>query len=159
MNFDTELEGRQTLPLAWAIKDIAEGMAERRAMSAIHHSTRAIKHLNEFINELAGVPELTDVEANTCIALHTYMRKGMDCHLGSMLWLLVNEGRGNAIWYAFVKGLVANKGNYELAIREADRCYRSGHETSEDLIMLSSLHLWKEDFENGVWKEIGGRNA
>jgi hypothetical protein len=158
INFDTELDPRQNLPMAWAMKEIAEGMAERRALSAIHHTTRAIKYLNEFVNDIAGIPTLTDEEANTAIALHTYMRKGMDSHLGTMLWCMVNESRGSAIWYAFVKGLVANKGDFREGMEEAELAYRSGHETSEDLLMRCALWQWMDDYNAcKVWKSIHGK--
>jgi hypothetical protein len=158
LSFDTELDPRKTIPLAWAVQEIGKAQAEHRAMSAINGATQAIKYLNEFINELAGTPELTEAEANVCIALHTYMRKGMHCHLGTMLWRMVNESRGSAVWYAFVKGLVANNGDFREGIEEAEKVHRDGHSTTEDLLMLCALWQWEDGFnQNKVWKSIHGK--
>lgn len=155
---DTLLKEGQNYAIAWAIQDLSKALTERRALYSMNSVTQAIRHLNEFLGEVSPVPTLTETEANVARALHTYMRKYMDGPLSGILYRLIADNRGLPIWYGFIKGLVAEKGNFREAMEHADKVNRDGHDTTDDLLMESALRLWKDDFiKNGVWKYINGK--
>jgi hypothetical protein len=150
---DTEIKPHQKDELAWAIKELAEAMTERYLQRVMCHSKNALHYIHEFYGMVAPAPELTENEAEHCRALHTYMRKGMDGPLSVLLYRLIDESRGTAIWYSFVKSLVANKGNYREAFNDASKERHNGHDTTDDVLMLAAIEMWKDDFKY-AWEYI-----
>ena len=143
---EKELTRPQVLELGWALKELAEAMTERSAWDTLRHVSQAERYITEFRGNLIPVPELTKAEANLSASLHTYMRKGMDSHLSIMLYRMVSENRGIAVWYGFVKGLAANKNDFRDAINAADAVYH-GTDTTDNLLMLQALWMWEDDFK------------
>lgn len=151
---EKELTRYQLLELTWAMKELAEAIGERYAWDTLRHTTNALRYINEFRGNILPTPELTKEEANMSANLHTYMRKLMDCPLGTMLYALISENRGTAIWYVFVNAIVSNPEKnkvriYEFAMRKAEEMYKVNN-TTDDLFMLSTLRLWEDDFPNAM---------
>jgi len=152
---EKELTRYQLLELTRAMRELAEGMGEHFAWDTLRHTTNAIRYINEFRGNILPTPKLTDEEANLSANLHTYMRKGMDCPLGTMLYCLISENRGTSIWYAFVKALVSCTDThpirlYAFAVSKAEEMYKAANNTTDDLFMLSTLRLWEDDFPNAM---------
>jgi len=156
---ETELRHSQTTELGFAIKELGDGVSSRYVLDALRHSRNAQHYITEFISNVVPTPNLNAVEADHSSCLHTYMRKGMDSPLGNILWSLINEGRGKAIWYAFVRGIAVidynAKKTYQFGIASAEEERHNGHDTSDDLFMLNALRMWEDDFPD-AWEWIGG---
>lgn len=156
----------ETLELTWAVKELSEALGARSAWDTLRSARNALRYMTEFIGKMVPTPELTESEAEMSQALHTYMRKGMDCPLGTMLYRCISENKGTPIWYAFCKEIVAcekelttkNKklseanalGVYHRAIHAAEKVYDNGNSTTEDLFMVSTLRMWEEDFPSAI---------
>lgn len=152
----TEATKHQLLELSFAIKELAEALSEHSVWSMFRHITLSQRYLSEFKGHFVETPKLTENEGNFAGALHTYMRKGMDCPLGTMLYRMISEDRGTPVWYAFVKGLVTNKRSYPLAYQAADHQYRLD-ETTDNLLMLNALAIWgDQNFPDALdWVNMG----
>lgn len=149
---------REMLEYGWALKELADGVTDRNLWEVMNHVSKAERYLSEFRGKVILTPELTEQEANLSAALHTYMRKGMDCPLGTMLYHLICENKGTSVWYAFVKGVHSQRQQkncrphwaYNNGIKEALNTYHLGNDTSDNLMMLSVLQMWNEDFPNAL---------
>jgi hypothetical protein len=153
---EKQLTRNDTLNLSWAMQELAKSFSAHNAWDALNQVNTAQRHLNEFRGAIVPSEPLTEQEANLSIGLHTYMRKCMDCPLGTLLYRLISESRGTNIWYAFVKGVndfqkspkkhvLRSHCIHEAGINSADACYRVASNTSDDLFMLSALRMWGED--------------
>jgi hypothetical protein len=146
----------EMLEYGWALKELAEGTTARSLWEMLRHVSQAERYLAEFRGKMVPTPDLDNGEANIAIAFHTYMRKGMDCPLGTVLYRLIAENKGLPVWYAFVKAVNANsklknkKHIYQIAIRDAEGVYRTGNDNTDSLLMLSALRMWEDDFENAL---------
>ena len=144
----------EMLEYGWALKELAEGVTGRSLWDVLRHVSNAERYLAEFRGKMIPTPDLDTGEANIAIALHTYMRKGMDSPLGVILYRLISENKGLPVWYAFVKAINANsnlknkKHIYQIAIRNAEGVYRTGNDNTDNLLMLSALQMWGEDFND-----------
>lgn len=144
-----ELTRYETLELTWAIGKLAEALSARSAWNALNNVQAAQRDISTFVGKIVPLPKLTTKEANISSALHTYMRKGMDSHLSVMLYRMISENRGIAVWYAFIKGLAANKLNFREGMEAA--CNASDIDgTTDNLLMKSALWMWEEDFPNAL---------
>ena len=162
---EKEITRGESLDLTFATKELADALGARSAWDSLRCTRNAIRHLEEFRGKMVPAPELTTDEANLSAGLHTYMRKGMDCPLGTMLYTLIAQDRGHNIWYAFIKELNAilnsvkmskpcPKRIFDLSIGAAESTYRLSSDSTDDLFMLSTLRMWEEDFENALeWLE------
>lgn len=142
---NTEPARRQMFEYCWAIKELSEGLTERNVWDMFRHIETAQRHLDEFRGNFIKTPVLTDDECEIASALHTYMRKSMDCPLGTILYRLIDENRGLPIWYSFIKGLHANNRRYQAGITAADNEYNLNR-TTDNLLMLEALRMW-EDYD------------
>lgn len=146
----------EMLEYGWAIKELAEGITARSVWEALRHIDQAERYLAKFRGNMIPASELTEAEAGWARAFHTYMRKGMDCPLGTILYRLIAENKGLPVWYAFLKGVAANskmkstKHIYGIAIKTAEDTYHLGQEETDNLLMLSCLRMWEDDFDNAV---------
>lgn len=144
----------EMLEYGFALKELAEGVTARSVWEALRHVDAAERHLSEFRGNMVPTLEITEAEANWSASLHTYMRKGMDCPLGTMLYRLIAESKGRPVWFAFVKAVMANskmknkKHIYSIAIRAAKDTYHLGNDNTDSLLMVSALSMWEDDFEN-----------
>jgi len=156
-----ELKRNHIFSLSIAMKELADAISGHSVWDALRHATQCIRHVNEFRGDAVPASTLTEDEANLSAGLHTYMRKGMDCPLGTMLYRLISENRGVNIWYAFVKGVFAEqklaKGSakfpkclFHRGIDNAENVYGTANDTTDDLLMLSALRMWEEDFPNAI---------
>ena len=150
-----QLTRGELMYLTSAIEEVAKAISGHSAWDSLRYVRNTIRHLNEFRGAIVPLAELTEEEAEMSRALHTYMRKGMDCDLSVMMHRLIDENRGTPIWYAFVKGVTSNKINpkwcYREGIRAAEETYAVGSDTTDDLFMLNTLKIWgKEDFESAL---------
>jgi len=151
---ETEPTRYEMLEYCWALRELAEGASARNLWEVLHHVTKAERYLTEFRGKMVPTPELSNAEGNMAIAMHTFIRKGMDCSLGTILYRLIAENKGIPVWYAFVKAVVANKAIknkkhiYQLAIRASENAYSTGNDNTDNLLMLSALRMWEDDFEN-----------
>ena len=162
---EKELTRGIILDLTFGMKELADAIGSHSAWDALRCTRNAQRHLEEFRGKLVPAPDLTEDEANLSASLHTYMRKGMDCPLGSMLYTLIAQDRGRAVWYAFIKSLNAQlttpkmskvmpKRLHQVAIGAAESAYRLANDSTDDLFMLSTLRLWEEDFDSAMdWLE------
>jgi hypothetical protein len=146
-------EPHQLFSLALALNKLSEAfLAHDDAMRVDIAVEGTLRHLNEFVGETKPAPTLNEVESNFYRAAHTYMRKGMDGPLASLLYNSISSGRGEAVWRAFVKGAVepVKRGHsrYRNGLRAAEDFHESGVETPEGRDMLCLLELWgEEDFD------------
>lgn len=154
---EKQLTRHDLMEVTWAIKELAESIGSHNAWDALRYTTNALRYINEFRGNLVPTIDLGEADANIAIGLHTYMRKGMDCPLGTMLYQLIAESRGTNVWYAFVKGVGTGKATYkdakrvfQHAIHEAEGIYRTANDSTDDLFMLSALRMWEEDFPNAL---------
>ena len=149
-----DLTRGELMHLTSAIEQLAKAISGHSTWDSLRCVRNTFRDLEEFRGAVLPVPDLTADEANMSAALHTYMRKGMDCDLGTMLHRLISENRGTRIWYAFVKAVNANdlkrKFAYRNAIQAAEDAYHVGSDTTDDLLMLSVLRMWKDDFDNAL---------
>ncbi len=150
---DTRLKAEQTYHLAYAVQELGRALGERYTLSAINHAEQAIRNISEFIGDVAPTPELTEVEGEVARNLHTYMRKYMDGPLSCILYRLISDSKGLAIWYAFVKGLVQSNGNYQKAMVSVDEMSQE-HGDTDSLLMESSLRLWEDFKSDKVWDNV-----
>jgi|ERR1035441_83331 hypothetical protein len=137
----TEPTRDQMLEYSWAIKELSEGLTSHSVWDMFRHVETAQRHLTEFKGHFIETPKLDENEGNLAGALHTYMRKGMDSPLSVMLYRMIAEDRGTPVWYAFVKGLAANKRSYREAIQAADAGWEV-NKTTDNLLMLECLRIW-----------------
>lgn len=152
---ETEPTRYEMLEYGWALKELAEGVTGRSLWEVLRHVTQAERYLSEFRGKMVPAPDLTEREANLSSAFHTYMRKGMDCPLGTMLYRLIAESKGTPVWYAFVKSVAGNEDKmknriYHTAIKAAEDTYRLGNDNTDNLLMLSALRMWEEDFNTAL---------
>lgn len=146
----------EMMEYGWALKELAEGVTSRSMWEIMRHVDRAEHYLAEFRGNMIPTPALSKAESNLAVGFHTYMRKGMDCPLGTMLYHLISANKGLPVWYAFLKGVAANsamkstKHIYQIAIRAAENAYHLGQETGDNLMMLSALRMWEDDFADAV---------
>lgn len=131
----------QIMDYGWAIRELAEGLSDHSVWDMLRHVETAQRYLTEFKGHFTKNPELNEAEAYIASGLHTYMRKGMDSSLSCILYSMIAENRGLPVWYAFVKGLVANKNNYYAAIAAAD-VQHDLDKTTDNLLMLKALEMW-----------------
>ena len=162
---EKELTRYQLLDLTFGMKELADAIGARNAWETLRHTREAIRHLQEFRGQIIPTHTLTEDEANLSAALHTYMRKGMDCPLGTVLYRLISEDRGKNIWYSFIKALAAERNNpkmvkktpkslYHSAMAGADSAYDMASDTTDDLFMLSALRMWEHEFHLALeWME------
>jgi hypothetical protein len=141
----TEATRWQMMEYSWAIKALAEGLSARSVWEQFRNIEQAQRYLTEFRSHFTKAPELNEKEANLAMGLHTYMRKGMDSNLSCMLYRMVAEGRGVGVWYAFVKGLAANKNNYQAAIREAHN-QQNLDKSTDNQLMYHALCMWENEW-------------
>lgn len=141
----TEPTRWQMMEYSWAIKALSEGLTAHSVWDMFRHVETAQRYLSEFKGHFTKNPELNEAEANIAQGLHTYMRKGMDSALSCILYRMVAENRGTPVWFAFVKGLVANKNNYRAAIRAADT-QNDLDKTTDNLLMLKALEMWEQEW-------------
>lgn len=152
-----ELGRQHIFALSVAMKELADAISGHSIWDALRHTTQCIRYVNEFRGDAVPAQTLTEDQAELSAAFHTYMRKGMDCPLGTMLYRLISENRGVNIWYAFVKGVHNEQKNpkctwkraYYEAIQSAENVYSNSNDT-DDLLMLSALKLWEDGFANAV---------
>ena len=143
----------EMLEFGWALRELAEGSTARNLWECLHHVTKAERYLAEFRGKMIPTPDLNEAEANIAINLHTYMRKCMDCPLGTILYRLIAENKGLPVWYAFVKSVAKDinpKWAYRNAIQAAEGMYRTGNDNTDNLLMLSALRMWEDDFANAL---------
>jgi len=145
----------EMLEYGWALKELAEGVTGRSLWEVLRHVDSAERYLKEFRGKMVPTPDLSNKEANLAAGFHTYMRKGMDCPLGTMLYHLIANNQGTPVWFAFVKSIAASKDKmknriYHSAIKAAEDVYRLGNQTSDGLMMLCALRMWEEDFNDAV---------
>lgn len=169
---DRELTRYETLELGWSMRELSEAFTSRTGWETLNHANKALSYINEFIGKIVPTPDLTEEDGNLAMALHTYMRKGMDCPLGTLLYNLISENKGLPIWYAFCKEVVSCEKQlkeknrkmtaenaasiHRRAIHVAEGIYRSGRSSSGDLFMLSALQMWETDFPNAIdWVRDG----
>lgn len=144
-----ELTRYEIMELSWAIGKLAEALNDHSTWQALQHVQSAQRDLTAFVGKIVPLPKLNAKEGNLSRALHTYMRKGMDSHLSVMLYRMIAENRGMAVWYAFIKGLSANKLDFRVGMEAA--CMAAGADGNTDnLLMKSALWMWKEDFRNAL---------
>jgi hypothetical protein len=142
---------RQLFEYGWALKELAEGLTSHGVWDMFRHIDQAQRYLTEFRSHFVKTDELTEKEANFSAGLHTYMRKCMDSHLGTMLYSMISEGRGKAIWYAFIKGLIIYKKHFDSAMMRANMAYETDKST-DNLFMLKALAMWgeQENFNDAI---------
>ena len=162
---EKEITRGEMLDITFAIKELADALNGHNAWDTLRCTRNALRHLEEFRGKMVPAPDLTVDEANLSAGLHTYMRKGMDCPLGTMLYTLIAQDRGRNVWYAFIKQLNAilnsvkmskpsPKHVFSQSIAAAESTYRLSSDSTDDLFMLSTLRLWEDDFENALeWLE------
>ena len=141
----TEATKGQMMEYGWAIKELAEGLSAHSVWDMFRHVEAAQRYLTEFKGNFTQTPKLNEAEANIASGLHTYMRKGMDSSLSCILYRMISENRGLPVWYAFVKGLVANKNSYQAAIHAAD-AQHDMDKTTDNLLMLKALEMWGDEW-------------
>jgi hypothetical protein len=144
-----------TMVLGFAIAELGEAISSQKMEDCLRHAQNAQKYINEFANNVAPSPALTEKEADYSASLHTYMRKGMiDSPLGSMMWSLINESRGEAIWFAFIKAVANSKYVAKEAFHEGMKAAKEqlhkGHNTTDDWLMYSCLQMWEEGFPDAL---------
>lgn len=139
--------------LGFALKSFGEAFSHRRDGTQDEYVLRdiknALRYVNEVISDVYPTPNLDENEAELARCLHTYMRKCMDGPLSCILYRCISENKGIPIWYAFVKELNKNlkdkKHGFRWALEKAERVYRDGNDTTDDMFMNSSLELWMAD--------------
>src|SRR5512137_1022149 len=102
---DKEPSRYDMLEYGWALKELAEGMTGRNLWEVIRHLDTAERYLKEFRGKMIPTPDLSSKEADLAAGFHTYMRKGMDCPLGTMLYHLIATNQGTPVWFAFVQSI------------------------------------------------------
>lgn len=151
---ETEATRWQMMEYSWALKALAEGLSARSVWEQFRNIETCQRYLSEFKGHFTKNPELNEEEANLSAGLHTYMRKGMDSNLSCILYRLIADNRGLPVWYAFVKGLVANKklkNPFNAALHAADG-QRDIDKTADNALMYHSLAMWGEyeDFPSAL---------
>jgi len=152
MNKDIKIPDWGRKLVGFAIKDLGDAVTcdydgVGRSYEIINSVERAQHHLTEFFGLLKKTPELSDDEAELCRCLHTYMRKCMDSHTGSMLYNFIHEDYSPFVWYSFVKGLIANDFDFREALEDVETQIRDVGENN-DRAFLHLLWIWFEH-ENG----------
>jgi hypothetical protein len=128
-----------------AIQELSHGLTTYNLLNIMRDIESAQRYLTEFRNQFVEAPTLTEAEVELSCNLHSYMRKCMDSDLGVMLYTMISESRGKPIWNSFVKGLVDGDMGFMEAIERAQITYQSDQIT-DNLLMLKSLRMWKDDF-------------
>ncbi len=141
----TEATRWQMMEYDWAIKALAEGLSARSVWEQFRSIETAQRYLSEFRGHFTKNPELNEKEANLAMGLHTYMRKGMDSNLSCILYRMVAENRGTPVWFAFVKGLAANKNNYHAALNAAHN-QSDLDKSTDNLLMYHALAMWENEW-------------
>lgn len=139
--------------LGFAIRDLSEAFTHRRDGTQDEDVMRDVKNclrrINEVVSDVYPTPKLNENEAELARCLHTYMRKCMDGPLSCILYRCISENKGIPVWYAFVKELYKNLKDkldgFRWALEEAERIYRDGNDTTDDMMMNSALELWMAD--------------
>lgn len=145
----------EMLEYGWALKELAEGVTGRSLWEIMRHVDAAERYLSEFRGKMIPTPDLTDAEAELSAGFHTYMRKCMDCPLGTILYRLIAENKGLPIWYAFVKSIAGSKDRmknriYHTALKVAEDTYHLGNQNTDGLLMVSALRMWEDDFNHAI---------
>ena len=93
-------------------------------------------------------PELTEAEAELSRCLHTYSRKCMDSLFSCVLHQAINDNRGKAVWYTFLKNLKPKVKGYN--IPEAIEAAHSVHDADnsfDNLLMCMILVEWSKNHQ------------
>jgi hypothetical protein len=125
-------------------------LTDHNWLRRLQRVAKAESHLSVFRSKANSTPPFSSDEASLSANLHTYMRKGMNDPLGTLLYRLIAEDRGKPVWYAFIKG-IANSHNssaYKDGIKAAQEECLMGNYGTDSVLMLSALELWETDFEN-----------
>lgn len=135
------------VPLAQAIGELAECFEWRgdEKDSVVSHARRAHNLISAFLGDAEPSPLLTEDEAELSSTLYTYLRKYEDTKLSVILYRMISENRGKAVWIAFVKALVEHKKS-KLRIREAisSAAMAADNMPTDFTIMECALCIWNE---------------
>ena len=139
--------------LGFAMRELSQAFTHRRDGTQDEYTMRDVKgclrYINEVVADVYPTPKLDENEAELARCLHTYMRKCMDTPLSCILYRCISENRGLPIWYAFVKELNKNlkdkRDGFRWACEEAERLYREGNDTTDDMMMNAALEMWMVD--------------
>lgn len=139
--------------LGFALRELSQAFTHRRDGTQDEDTMRDVKgclrYINEVVADVYPTPKLDENEAELARCLHTYMRKCMDTPLSCILYRCISENRGLPIWYAFVKELNKNlkdkRDGFRWACEEAERLYREGNDTTDDMMMNAALEMWMMD--------------
>lgn len=112
---------------------------------------RAIQHLVRFVNLVKPCPQFDETTANTSAAIHTYLRKGCDNAITTLLYVLVARNEGMGVWHAFctsvAKHYADKKQNIHVYINEIERYYRDNESVPANDTMYFALKAWLEGDE------------
>ena len=156
---ETKLTRQQRMTAAFALRALAGAFSsEDRPDDFIREVVSSKRYMDEFIQSVNKVPELTEDEAEVSASVHTWLRKCCDTPYGTILYACIHENRGLLVWVAFIKKLhkmaVASKmkmtqRDFNAAIYEAKRAHHVMEGTTEDLITYCCIQMLADD-----WKSI-----
>lgn len=145
-----ELNTNQRMILGQAIAKLGEAVGQPFRDNFVSDVTRAQNYCQQVLGDIVPAPKLSEKDAELSSKLHTYLRKYADGPLSVILYRMIAEDRGKAVWYAFVKGLNANSfilGNaIQCAQQQADE-----NRSTDDTILVMALQLWdKQEFKDMI---------
>jgi hypothetical protein len=160
----TEEEKRDIL---YAVEYAAKAAARSWASEVDSDVSRAIKYLTEFMNNSYPVPAFDERTAEVSSAIHTYLRKGCDCSLTTLLYILFSRSEGVGVWHALCAAVVKNyenkKQDAHFYRRAIEIYYREHTDVPGNDTMYFALDTWLErddgkeflamlkTFKNGGW--------
>lgn len=134
--------------ILYAVQYAAKAAASSWASEVDSDVSRAIKHLTEFMNNSYPVPAFDERTADVSSAIHTYLRKGCDCSLTTLLYILFSRSEGVGVWHALCAA-VAN--NYEKDKQDVyhykraiENYYRDNSDVPGNDTMYFALDTWLE---------------
>jgi hypothetical protein len=128
-----------------------KALGARLDMDVKREAGNALRHIGEFLSDISPSPTLDVREADFARAAHTYLRKYCDDSLTTLLYRLIADGKGWAVWAAFVKGAVANNLDYHEAQRDAETYYHDNIDIPENCYMRCALGAWpKKDYDQMI---------
>lgn len=142
MNTTKKLSEWDRQSIGFVIRDLGEAFsAGNRDDDFIRGVQKAKRGIDEFVNGLIPLPQLSEEECDLARALHTYSRKHMDSIFSCFIHEAINQNFGINVWYEFIKALKPNKYKVKRAYTIAERI-RKELSNFESIIMLAILEEW-----------------
>lgn len=106
---DLKITENANWELCWALQALSKGLTSYNAYELLNELARAQTSISNCIAELSEKVQLTPEEAEFSSNLHTFLRKYCDDDLTSLIYIYVQQSKGQNIWFNFIKILFETK--------------------------------------------------